>query len=801
MWRRLSLLLLCCAVSGLDALEADRSADPSRETMLMTEAADMGKPDKDAPSTAKEQDRDAPVVGAEGRVQQPTAEPLEEELDNQENIISQLLGDYDKVKTVSSGSDCVCRCIVRPIKRSDCSRLHDSDLPSPSQDYFTVETVTKGTDCKKCVCMAPPSAVNPCEGEYRFKKLQEASKDDIKLATIIDLLEGSLYGMDLLKLHSVTTKLLTRVDKMEKAVTRNSSERTREKEHVKERAKEKEKERKVQQKKKRVNDLERAGQKSGAAAYGNKQKNSDGQLKKNQQQDGLEQQQPTRNKTGSQKPIKDKTEPKQPITDKNGVVIRGVTFYKAEGGSYKEKDDKGKGKNSTLTAIASVDLLIRESLPPTKTFPIKSPGPSTTVSTQLDFEDRSRRLSRPAPTQQPTAPPTTTQRTTTTTKPVPTTIKPKNKSTTILPPTTSKPTTSKLTTTTQQPTTKPVPTTIKLTTELTTNIPQTAPKQTTTKPTTTSQQTSTTILSTPRFNQHTTSLSDTNAGPPIDKSPMADSQPGSRSRLSWTESPSDQPKATKKPAVCKDTVASISEPVQLNSYGFSDGAWMRDGRGHGNVIYLTNGHYGNNLFEFRDMDTFKSGQASNSYKLPYSFTGTGHVVFNGAFYYNRAFSRDVIRYDLRHRYVAAWTTLHDAILEEQAHRTQTELEFAVDESGLWLLYPALDTEGFHQEVTLLIHLRHRDLQPIQSFRTGLRRGRYGNSFLVCGVLYAVNSMEHRYANVTYAFDTHTLTHSMPGLAFTNMHAHTSQLAYCPLDKKLYAWDDGHQMTYDVVFAY
>ncbi|KAK9539470.1 hypothetical protein VZT92_004575 [Zoarces viviparus] len=648
MWRRLSLLLLCCAVRGLDALEADRSADPSRETMLVTEAAEMGKPDKDAPSTAKEQDRGAPVVGAEGRVQQPTAEPLDEEMDNQENIISQLLGDYDKVKTVSSGSDCVCRCIVRPIKRSDCSRLHDSELPSPSQDYFTVETVTKGTDCKKCVCMAPPSAVNPCEGEYRFKKLQEASKDDIKLATIIDLLEGSLYGMDLLKLHSVTTKLLTRVDNMEKAVARNSSEKTREKERVKERAKEKEKERKAQQKKKKVNDLERAGQKSGAAAYGNKKKNSDGQLKKNQQQDGLERQQPTRNKTGTQKPIKDKTEPKQPITDKNGMVIRGVTFYKAEEGSYKEKDDKGKGKNATLTANASVDLLIR---------------------------------------------------------------------------------------------------------------------------------------------------------PPIHKSPMADSQPGSKSRLSWTESPYDQPKTTKKPAVCKDTVASISEPVQLNSYGFSDGAWMRDGRGHGNVIYLTNGHYGNNLFEFRDMDTFKSGQASNSYKLPYSFTGTGHVVFNGAFYYNRAFSRDVIRYDLRHRYVAAWTTLHDAILEEQAHRTQTELEFAVDESGLWLLYPALDTEGFHQEVTLLIHLRHRDLQPIQSFRTGLRRGRYGNSFLVCGVLYAVNSMEHRYANVTYAFDTHTLTHSMPGLAFTNMHAHTSQLAYCPLDKKLYAWDDGHQMTYDVVFAY
>ncbi len=68
------------------------------------------------------------------------------------------------------------------------------------------------------------------------------------------------------------------------------------------------------------------------------QKNYD-QLKKNQQQDGLEQQ-PTRNKTGTLKPIK----------EKNNMVIRGVTFYKAEEESYKEveeKNEKGKGKSGS----------------------------------------------------------------------------------------------------------------------------------------------------------------------------------------------------------------------------------------------------------------------------------------------------------------------------------------------------------------------------------------------------------------------------------------------------------------------
>lgn len=44
----------------------------------------------------------------------------------------------------------------------------------------------------------------------------------VQLSTIIDLLEGSMYGMDLLKLHSVTTKLLSRMDNMEKVSTDQS---------------------------------------------------------------------------------------------------------------------------------------------------------------------------------------------------------------------------------------------------------------------------------------------------------------------------------------------------------------------------------------------------------------------------------------------------------------------------------------------------------------------------------------------------------------------------------------------------
>ncbi|XP_053463532.1 olfactomedin-like protein 2B isoform X2 [Nycticebus coucang] len=718
-------------------------------------------------------------------------ETLQNEADNQENVLSQLLGDYDKVKAVSEGSDCQCKCVVRPLGRDACQRINAG--ASKKEDFYTVETITSGSSCK-CACVAPPSALNPCEGDFRLQKLQEADSRDLKLSTIIDMLEGAFYGLDLLKLHSVTTKLVGRVDRLEEEVSKNL---TKENEQIKEDMEEIRTEMNKRGKENCSNnvldsmpDIRSALQRDAAAAYTHPEQYEERFLQEetvSQQINSIELLQ-----TRPLDPPK-VVKPPRPLQRQvhlrgrpasQPTVIRGITYYKAK--VPEEENDIEEQQDEFFSGDNGVDLLIEDQLlrhndlltsgtrRPAATRHTHSTAVTSNPSTQTAPPSSALpQASTPAASvpdpalQASVEPPSATLQATT--------VSPDPTGEAVLQPSPQVPATPVAHTATQPP--------------LAPASPTVAPEDAFVEATHAALRPPATVRTDSLENDATSGQGSTTSTP-----------------ASPTLSPEEEDDIRNVIGRCKDTLSTITGPTTQNTYGRNEGAWMKDPLAKDERIYVTNYYYGNTLVEFRNLENFKQGRWSNSYKLPYSWIGTGHVVYNGAFYYNRAFTRNIIKYDLKQRYVAAWAMLHDVAYEEatpwrwQGH---SDVDFAVDENGLWLIYPALDDEGFSQEVIVLSKVNAADLstQKETTWRTGLRRNFYGNCFVICGVLYAVDSYNQRNANISYAFDTHTNTQIVPRLLFENEYSYTTQIDYNPKDRLLYAWDNGHQVTYHVIFAY
>ncbi|XP_053928956.1 olfactomedin-like protein 2B isoform X3 [Cuculus canorus] len=686
----------------------------------------------------------SPPAGTAG----PSVEPLQDEADNQENILSQLLGDYDKVKAVSEGSDCRCKCLVRPLGRGACQRINEGAFKA--EDFYTVETITSGPSCK-CACVAPPSALNPCEGDFRLKKLREAESSDLKLASVMEMLESAFYGLDLLKLHSVTSKLVGRVEKLEEGMSRNFTQEGHQAGANMEEG--------LQDHRARENcssllsnslaDIEGSLQRDAEAVYTPTEGKYEDRFLKDetisQQINSVESLPELHLSPADEKPkqlLQRKLHMRSRSPSKP-TIVRGVTYYKAQ--STESENDIEEQPDELFSGDNTVDLLIEDQLLRPSSWAVP-----------------------PATSMRPTPDPTTVSQLT----PIP------------------------------QTTTAPPGLVEEGTLQLPVALASTAVA--------TDMESLLTLH--PAMATTAQTLRDVEMSSALESSPEAWGQVSTPAMPVKSTSPTTPKQALEEEDIrsivgrCKDTLSTISGPITQNTYGRNEGAWMKDPLAQEERIYVTNYYYGNTLVEFRNLDNFKQGRWSNSYKLPYSWIGTGHVVYNGSFYYNRAFTRNIIKYDLKQRYVAAWAMLHDVAYEESTPwqwRGHSEVDFAVDENGLWVIYPAISYEGFNQEVIVLSKLNAADLstQKETTWRTGLRKNFYGNCFVICGVLYAVDSYNKRNANISYAFDTHTNTQIIPRLLFENEYAYTTQIDYNPKDRLLYAWDNGHQVTYHVIFAY
>ncbi|XP_026231012.1 myocilin-like [Anabas testudineus] len=251
---------------------------------------------------------------------------------------------------------------------------------------------------------------------------------------------------------------------------------------------------------------------------------------------------------------------------------------------------------------------------------------------------------------------------------------------------------------------------------------------------------------------------------------------------------------------------SVGDPVlhrKADSITGKYGVWLQDPEPQG--TYYTNktvwridavGKDVRQLFAYEDMDQFSRGFPMKVLVLPEPMESTGATMYRGSLYYQHKHSRTLIRYDVASESLASRLDLPHASFHGQHPYSwggYTDIDLAVDEQGLWAIYSTNKAKGS----IVISKLDPQSLEVKKSWETNIRKKTVANAFMVCGRLYTLASYTTQNTTINYVFDTATGTRRALSVPFKNKYRYNSMLDYNHAQRKLYAWDNFHMVTYDI----
>ncbi|XP_015211203.2 adhesion G protein-coupled receptor L2 isoform X3 [Lepisosteus oculatus] len=266
-------------------------------------------------------------------------------------------------------------------------------------------------------------------------------------------------------------------------------------------------------------------------------------------------------------------------------------------------------------------------------------------------------------------------------------------------------------------------------------------------------------------------------------------------------------KVEQKVFVCPGTLKAVADSSFLYEAEQQGGAWCKDPLQAGDKIYFMpwTPYRTDTLIEYSSLDDFQNGRQTTTYKLPHRVDGTGFVVYDGAVFFNKERTRNIVKFDLRTRIKSGEAIINNANYHDTSPYKwggKTDIDLAVDENGLWVIYATEQNNG----MIVISQLNPYTLRFEATWETTYDKRSASNAFMICGVLYVVrstyvgNESEVSKSLIDYVYNTKQNRGEFVDIPFPNQYRYIAAVDYNPRDNQLYVWNNYYILRYTLEFG-
>ncbi|XP_034038375.1 adhesion G protein-coupled receptor L2-like isoform X6 [Thalassophryne amazonica] len=266
-------------------------------------------------------------------------------------------------------------------------------------------------------------------------------------------------------------------------------------------------------------------------------------------------------------------------------------------------------------------------------------------------------------------------------------------------------------------------------------------------------------------------------------------------------------KVEQKVFICPGTLKGVGVATFLYEAEQQAGSWCKDPLQAGDKVFFMpwTPYRTDTLIEYASLEDFKNSRQTTTYKLPHRVDGTGFVAYDGAIFFNKERTRNIVKFDLRTRIKSGEAIVNNANYHDTSPYRwggKTDIDLAVDERGLWVIYATEQNNGR----IVVSQLNPYTLRFEATWDTAYDKRSASNAFMVCGVLHVVrstyeeNESEASRSQIDYIYNTKLSQGEYTDILFPNQYQYITAVDYNPRDNQLYVWNNFYILRYDLDFG-